>query len=188
MKKEKNVKIKENPVMVDTKKVKGIKIENNASDDNEVKTFIIIVVIIAALVGVIYSLTEYFSKDENVDEVVAGEIDYDKTSVGTILTRPYDNYYVMVYNSEDSKAVLYSTILTRYMENNNDKDYLKIYYCDLNNTLNSKYYNVDADGKSNTEAKNVEDFDFGDLTLLKIENGKITKYIEDYEKIKEILE
>ena len=52
-----------------------------------------------------------------------------------------------------------------------------------NNSSNKR----NNDDKSNPKAKTVEDFDFGSLTLLKIEKGKITKYIEDLDSIKEIL-
>ncbi len=187
MEKKKSNKLKENPIMVDQKKVKNIKIDNS-EDTNEIKSFIIIVVVIAVVIGVIYGLTEIFKKDElPKDEVVAGTIDYDKVAVGTILNRPYDKYYVIVYNSDDEKAVLYSTILTKYMQDSKEKDYVKIYYCDLKNKLNNDYYNKNNDGKSNPKAQFVEEFNFGDLTLLKIEKGKITKYIEDLDSIKEIL-
>lgn len=187
MEKKKNNKLKENPIMVDQKKLKNIKVENS-EDTNEIKSFIIIVVVIAAVIGIIYGLTEIFKEDEiPTDEVVAGSINYDKTSVGTILNRPYDKYYVMVYDSDDDKAVLYSTILTKYMQNSEDKEYVKIYYCDLNNKFNNEYYDKNKDGKSNPKAKSVEEFNFGDITLLKIEKGKITKYIEDLDSIKEML-
>ena len=93
----------------------------------------------------------------------------------------------MVYNGDDSKAVLYSTILTAYMQKSDEDGYKKIYYCDLSNSLNSAYDDVNNDDKSNDKAVSVTEFDFGDVTLLEIKNGKITKYIEDYEQIKEIL-
>ena len=183
----KNKKLKENPIMVDQKKIKSIKVDNS-EDTNEIKSFIIIVVVIAILVGIIYGLTEIFKNDEvPADDVITGMIDYDKTTVGTILNRPYDKYFVMVYNSDDSKAVLYSTILTKYMQNSEEKGYTKIYYCDLNNKLNSEYFNKNNDGKSNPKAKTIQELNFGDLTLLQIEKGKITKYIEDVNVIKEIL-
>jgi len=187
--KKNNKKTKENPIMVEQKKLKNIKINDFAEDGNEIKSFIIIVVIIAILIGIIYGLTELLKSDEkpDKDEIVAGVIDYEKVSVGTILNRPYDEYYVMLYNSEDKNAVVYSTILTKYMQNSTNKDYIKIYYCDLNNTLNKKYYNVNDDNISNPDAEKIEDFDFGELTLLKIKKDKIVEYTEDFKKIKDIL-
>lgn len=188
MKKE-NKKEKINPIMMEQKKVKNIKMGNTSSDDeNVVKKLIVITVIIAILIGIVYGVTEILkSEDEPTESTVKASINYDKVSVGTILNRPYNEYYVLVYNSEDTKAVLYSTILTKYMKNSDEKDYIKIYYCDLNNILNNKYYNVGNDNKSNTEINSVEDFDFGNLTLLKVKNNKVTKYIEDLDEIRSIL-
>jgi len=188
MKKE-NKKEKINPIMMDQRKIKNIKMGDTSSDDeNVVKKLVVITVIIAILIAIVYGVTEIIkSKDETPDSNIQASINYDKVSVGTILNRPYDEYYVLVYNSEDAKAVLYSTILTKYMKNSKEKDYIKIYYCDLNNNLNNKYYNVGNDNKSNTNVNAIEDFDFGDLTLLKVKNNKVTKYLENLDEIKKIL-
>lgn len=178
-----------NSIIKEQKKLKSIKLgENNSEDEFIVKKFIITAGIIIILIGIIYGVTELLIKDTKEDKVVMeGTINYDKISVGTILNRPYEEYFVMVYDSEDKNAVIYSAIISKYMQNNNDKDYKKIYYCDLGNKLNSEFYNINNDNISNKEAKSVEEFDFGSLTLLKINNGKISNYIEDIEKIKEIL-
>lgn len=177
---------KQNPLIKEQKKLKNIKVNNSLSDDESVvKKLIIITVIITVLIGIVYIATELVTKEPEVkDQVKAGEVNYDKISVGTILNRPYDEYYVIVYNAEDSNAVLYSTILTKYMQK---EKAIKIYFCDLNNKLNNSYYNVDNDNISNNKATKVEDFDFSDLTLMKIKNSKIEKYVEDLETIKDIL-
>lgn len=184
--------LKENPIM-NNKKVKKLKrtgMNISSEDENDIKTFIIILVVIVVLVLGIYFLTTIIHKNKNNDtdsDVVAGEINYDKVNVGTILNRPYDDYYVLIYNSEDNEAVRYSTLLNNYMENNSKDGYIKIYFCDLGNSLNSSYYNVNEDNKSNQKAKEVKDFDFSDITLLKIKKGKISEYIEDYKTIQEKL-
>ena len=54
----------------------------------------------------------------------------------------------------------------------------------MGNFLNADYY-VGSDGESNPDAQNISEFAFGDLTLIKVENGKITKYLEDVDAIKE---
>ncbi len=192
MKKNNSKKTLENPIMVEkeNKKQKDIKIKSESGEnENEIKTFIIILVIIVVIVGGIYALTEYFKKDDKKEEnlsntVQAGSINYEKLSVGTLLNRPYDNYYVLVYDSEDDDAILYSTIMSKYMQKKSEKDYVKIYFCDLGNTLNKSYYDVNGDGKSNPKATKLEDLDFGKVTLLKIQKGKIVKYIEEFDKIK----
>jgi len=178
----------ENP-LIKGEKIKKINSGNISEDENEIKAFIIIVIVIAVLIGVIYGLTELFKKDESKEtsNIVTGSINYDKISVGTLLNRPYEEYYVLAYSQDDSKAVLYSTILTKYMQNSKDKDYIKIYYLDLNSQLNKEYYDKNNDGKSNAKAKEIEDLDFGDLTLIKIKKGQIKKYIEDFDTIKDLL-
>lgn len=187
--KKNNKKLKENPIMGNKKNIKGLKISGGSEDQNEIKAFIIIVIVIAVLIGVIYGLTEIFKKDDssNSNEIVTGSINYDKASVGTILNRPYKEYYALVYDSDDNKAVIYSTMLTKYMQNSESENYIKIYFVDLGNDLNKDYHNINGDGTTNPKANEVSEFNFGDLTLIKVENGKIAKYIEEYDTIKEIL-
>ena len=48
---------------------------------------------------------------------------------------------------------------------------------------NKKYY-VGASKESNKNAQSVDEFAFKDLTLLKIKNNKIEKYIETLDTIK----
>jgi len=190
--KKRRTKEKINPLMKDQTKLKNARIKSaniESEDENTVKKFIIITIVIAIIIGGLYAFTELIKKEEEkVDEVKSGEIAYDVVTVGTILNRPYDTYYVLIYNFDDTNAVKYSSILTNYMRFSNNDDYIKAYYCDLSNSLNSKYYNVHGDNSTNKNAKTVEEFNFGDLTLLQIKNGKIVKYIEDYETIKKELQ
>ena len=168
--------VKENPLFNNSKEIKmhGF---NSDEEDNLVKKFIIIVLVIALLAVIIYFVSEIFKKDTetNDNEVQAGVIDYSVVSVGTILNRPYDNYYVMVYPKESDDAFRYSMLISSYT---NKEDAKKIYFCDLDNALN----NI-----SNPKAKKISEFDFGDATLLEIKNGEIVNYIEDYTTIQEKL-
>ena len=185
--KKKTKKEKINPLVMEQKQIKNIKVDNSSveNDENVIKSMTIITCIIVVLIAIVYGVTELLKeKPEEVKEVVAGNINYDKVSVGMLLNRPYDEYYVLVFNSEDSKAILYSTVLTQYLQKEEKK---KIYFCDLNNNLNSPYYNVNNDDKSNPKATKIEDLDFGEITLLKIKNNKINKYIENLDEIKEVL-
>ncbi len=180
--------VKENPMFKNQKKVKvKSNLGSAPEDENEIKSFIIILVVIVVIVGVIYGVTELLKKDEPASDssnVTEGKIDYTKVSVGTMLNRPYDEYYVLAYDSDTTDAILYSTMMTSY---SNKEKGLKIYFLDLNNKLNASYYNKNGDGKSNPKAKNIDELNFGDLTLIKVKKGKITNYIEGYDKIKETL-
>ena len=113
------------------------------------------------------------------ETVTAGVIDYDKVSVGTILNRNINEYYVIVYNQKDENAMYYSAIVTKYLKNDKAK---KVFFCDLDNELNAKFYSKDKE--SNPKAKDASEFSFKDLTLIKVKNGKVDKYIEDLDTIK----
>ncbi len=190
--KKKKQKEKINPIMGNSsknskklKKLKNNRIVNNSEDENEVKSFIIIVVIIAVLVGAIYFATELFKKeDKTANEVKSGEINYDKLTLGMLLNRPYEEYYVIIYDSKDSKAIQYQNAVSKYSSREKS---LKVYYCDLSNKLNSQYYNVGNDNKSNPNAKKISELDLGDVTLIKVKNHEITKYVEGIESINSTL-
>lgn len=171
------------------KRIKMLNKQMNINDENEIKSFIVILLFIIAVIGVLYLITKVTKNETTSDDstVQSGTINYDKLSVGMILNRPYDEYYVILYDSNDNNSIIYSTILSNYMNKKGGKDYIKIYYCDLGNELNAPYYNVKNDNISNKNAKKVEEFDFGSLTLLKIKKGKIVSYIENQEKIEELL-
>ena len=179
--------VKENPI-IKSKNAKGIK-GNSSEENSEIKKFIIIIIVLALLVGAVYGLTLLFSNDKEEYTFVPtkGEINYDKVIVGTILNRPEKEYFVMVYDSTNEDAAKYDGLISQHMSKSSEKNYINIYYCDLNNKLNKDYYNVNNDNKSNKKAKEVSEFDFGDLTLLHIKKGKITVYLEDYKTIQEKL-
>ena len=181
-------KIKKNPYVKNVRNIKGIK-SGATNNDNEIKSFIILILAIAVLIGAIYGITELLKKDKVAEtEKEAVKINYDMTSVGSLLNRPYDEYYVMIYDSNNPESIIYSTLLGNYIGNNSSKDdFIKVYYCDLSNKLNEQYYNVGNDNKSNPNAKSIKELDLGDLTLIKVKKGKIVNYLEDYNKIEELL-
>lgn len=152
----------------------------------EVRKFIIILLVFLVIILGIYFLTKVFVSKEDTpvnDEVQTGIVSYDVVSVGMILNRPYDDYYVIVYDAEETDAVMYSAIINNYQAKDTAK---KIYFCDLGNELNKSY--VSKTGEGNKDAKTTDEFNFGKLTLLQIKNGKITKYIEDLDSIKDTLQ
>ena len=165
-----------------TKKVtkkKTIKEGKNISEESkEMRNFLIILFSIIIIVLIVYGVSKIFIDDtpSDIDEptIQEGVIDYDKVSVGTMLNRNYSEYYVAIYDEENPQAVLYSSIISNYL---NNEDAIKVFFCDLGNQLNSSYY-VGEDGDTNPDAQDVSEFAFGDLTLIRVENGEITDYIE----------
>ena len=172
--------IEEKKIKQKQRKIKDVKVRSEGEE--EIRRFIIILIIVIILVVGIYFLSKLIvnkreSENTTANEV-AGEINYDVLNVGMIFNRPYTEYYVLLYDSENVDAIYYSSIMTNYIHSD---DALKIYYCDLGNSLNSKY--VSSDGKSNKNATTLEEFAFGKITLLKIKDGKITKYLDTTDEI-----
>lgn len=161
-----------------------IKKEKFVSDEQAaVQKFVFILIGIIVILLIVYGVAKIFDdkkKDTSSSDVTAGKINYDKVSIGTMLNRSDSEYYVMIYDGENSNAVLYSAIISKYQ---NTEKSLKIYYCDLGNKLNSKY-KVSDGNSSNPSAKSIGELSLGDLTLIKVKNGKIDKYIEDFTAIK----
>jgi len=157
-----------------------------SEEEHEIKRFGIILFSIIICIVVVYAVSKVLVKNDatnnNEDTVQAGVVDYNIVSVGSILNRPESEYYVLVYNQDDSTSAIYATYGNLYSGKTDAK---KIYYCDLSNELNKAY--VASDGISNSKAKSVKEFKFGEVTLLKIKNKKIALYLEDVDTIKKEL-
>lgn len=181
-KKKTNVKL--NDKVKTNKKKASINIDKYETDEaREVKRFIIILFSIIVVALIVYGITMLINKDsddQTNDYYTAGEIDYDIVVAGTLFNRSESEYYVIAYNGEDSNAIYYSALINKYMGLENS---LKVYFCDLSNALNKEHY-VGEDGTSNKNATKASELAFKDLTLIKIKNGKIVKYVETLDTIK----
>ena len=166
-------------------KTNNIKQEKYISDEaKEIRRFVIILFSVIIFVLVIYGISRVLMDepvDNNKKNVVAGKVDYDMVTIGTMLNRNLSEYYVAIYDEENPKAVYYSTIIAKYAE---EEDAIKVYYCNLGNKLNEKYQAED-ESKTNPDAKSIEELSLGELTLIKIKNGKIVKYLEGLDTIRE---
>lgn len=165
------------------KKIKEVKYRSD--EQKEVIRFIIILISIFVIVGAVYGLSKVFIKDNTSTEKepVTGQINYDIVTVGTMFNRSENEYYVAIYKKTTPSAILYSSVINKYASK--DKS-LHVYFCDLENSLNSAYY-VGEKGVSNPKAKTIDEVAFGDFTFVKIKNGKIVKYIENIDDAKKEL-
>ena len=90
---------------------------NRTEEETEIKKFIIILATVVIFVIGMYFFTRVFvTKDLSDKKETQTEItfDYTKTILGSLLNRPYDEYYVLVYNSEDLKANYYANLISSY--------------------------------------------------------------------------
>jgi hypothetical protein len=158
------------------------------AEQEEMLKFVSVILVVLACVGGIYLLTrafvtkDLFNKDETKESSKV-EVNYKSAIVGNIMNRPYNEYYVMVYDTTSEAASELSTVITNF-ENRTDEAKLHMYIVDLHNKLNADFYNPE---KENKKATGVSNFMFGDRTLLKIKGGKVEKYITDLAKINEEL-
>ncbi len=165
-------------------KNKKVKLEKYRSEEQiEIIRFIRILIVVIILIIGIYLFTRLFvTKDllnnsTNESEINEGSINYNVTNIGSLLNKPENEYYVMIYNTENLRSVYYSGLLTNYERN---EDALKVYFADLNKELNKKFYDSENASK---EFINISDFKVGDLTLIKIKNGKVDRILTNEEEI-----
>lgn len=158
------------------------KVTYQTEEQREMIHFLIVLAVVIVLVLVVYFASKLFVVDKTLFEVSyqTGSVNSERAIVGTIFNRPESEYYVMVYDESKPKAVYYSAISSKYVQKQDGA--LAVYHVDLNNEMNKAYY-VGNEGQSNAKATKSQELKFKDLTLMKIKNGKIVKYLEDIDAI-----
>lgn len=166
------------------KKKKTVRYETE--EQKEVKKFIFVLLgLIIIVVGVYFFTRAFVTKDLfNTNEVTyqEGKINYDVAIVGNMLTRPEKDYYVFAFSNESTKVNYYNTLVNLYTKEENS---LKIYHVDLENELNKKY--VATDNAVSTSFDTMKNLKLGEVTLIKVQDQKVTKYLTNIEDIKKEL-
>lgn len=149
----------------------------------EIKKFIFVLLgLLILLLGVYFFTKAFVTKDlhKNTNDVnyTEGKISYDVVIAGTMLNRPVSEYYVYAFSNEDTNSVYYNTLVSNYSKK--DKA-LQVYFLDIDNALNKDYVDKNNASKNFTTIKELK---LGKLTLMKVKDGKVTKYITNEEEIK----
>ncbi len=159
------------------------------NDDNkEIRNFIIIfIIVILAVIGIYFFTKNIVKKEENTSntenkETTNKEVTMDTTAaiVGNMLNKQESDYYVILFKNDDENVGTYMNMKTEY---NSSKNALPVYVVDLSSGLNSKFYDPN---NINIKGNNVNDYRFGDITLLEIKNGSIFKYYTSVDEIKKV--
>lgn len=161
-----------------------------SEEQNEIVRFLIVLaIVVVAVIGVYFFTSKFVTKESSNDteSESTAVVNYNMAIVGNMLNKPEDEYYVFVYDYESENTDMYVAMnaISNYLSSGED-NLLKIYNVELDNYLN-KSYKVQEGEKSNPKAKKIADFKFGDFTLIKVEKGKVEKYIENAEKIEKEL-
>ena len=154
----------------------------------EIKKFILVLGgLIVILVGIYFFTRAFVTKDlfnkKKSDEInyQVGVISDTNIIVGNLLNRPYEEYYALAFSSKSNLVGYYDTIMSKYKS---EKESLKIYYIDTEDYFNNKY--IDKENPS-TSFESLDKLKLGEMTLMKIKKGKITKLITNVAEVKKEL-
>lgn len=152
----------------------------NDGQSDIIRFFITLIVVVIVVLGLFY-FTKYAINDGDVNIVVFdsvdGAVNYNIASIGTMLGKEDEEYYVFISSSEDDNLVGYQVEIAKYTEQDSD-DILPIFYVDLASAVNNTYIATD-ENPENLDATSIDEMYFGDATLIKVKNGKVVSYITD---------
>ena len=161
-----------------SKKLKQAKFENE--DVAQIRNLIIIFIVVVLICVGVYFLTDNMIKREsnsnNTTQEV--EIDYDIATVGTMFNRVEEEYYVLMYSSENDSKL--DSVLNKYRSSD---DYIKTYFIDLDKKVNGTVLG----DKLVKEPKNSKEVKVTGATLYKIKNGTVVKCYSGIEEITNVL-
>lgn len=164
------------------KEIKQQTIKYVNEDTDQIRKFILILIGVALITGLLYFVTaKYLIKDDFQEENTTKEevtIAYDTIKAGNVFNRPYDKYYVFAYDPTLAKASYYATLISNY-----DNDEIKMYFLDMSLDVNKKYSGEEGNAKATVPSE----LSLTEVTLMLIENGKITKYYENIDDIANII-
>ena len=154
--------------------------EYSGQSENPITNLFKIVVIIVIAFALFYALTYLMTKHNKTyswkNNEVSSVIQYDKIMLGTLLSQPSSEYYVLAYDYSDDNKDIYETYISMYINKNNS---LKIYTSDLSSDFNKKYIAE----KSEFNFDGVKDLKVEQITLFKIKDSKIIEYYEGNDKV-----
>lgn len=145
-----------------------------------IAVIIITLVVSYLIIGVFFTKEISFKKKKEDKKTSQVSIDNTKITAGQIFDKKDSSYYVVIYDV-DSELTNLGTLISVYKSSENS---LPIYTVDSSNKMNSKFITKDS---SNTNPSSYDDLKIKAPTMMKIENGSVTSYIENEDEIKSIL-
>lgn len=152
-----------------------------SEDVVQVKTLIILLLIVALVCVGIYFLTDTMIKKESSKDNTTNEvkIDYDIATIGTMFNRIEEEYYVLMYSNKENGSDL-NSVLDSYRSSDN---YVKTYYIDLDKKINS----IALKDELVKNPASSNEVSVTGATLFKIKDGKAIKTIDGIDKIIDVL-
>ncbi|MDY6071941.1 MAG: hypothetical protein SPI44_03605 [Bacilli bacterium] len=167
-------------------KYKRPKRERNKTNHsmNEVdgfKNFLIVLASVLVFIGIVYlgvlglEKLGVFEAGYTKPSKEATEISTEYIMIGTVFNRP-EKDYIVIFDD-------YSKNINPYVNSLAENYKLRAYKVDMSKSENSKY----KSDKENTNVKKDSDLKINDVTMIRITNGKVSKYIVGADKIEEYL-
>ena len=143
---------------------------------------VILILVVAYFFTRIFVTRDLFNRPPVREDVVTiPDINYDVMALRSMFTRPYKEYYVLIYSSEHRQANFLSILASTFRAG---EDAIKLYFADLNSPFNRSFHSEE----SNPKATSALDLKVGDTTLIKIRDGRIVRFIENIDDITKELE
>ncbi len=104
------------------------------------------------------------------------EIDANKILIGSVFNRDEKTYYVLFDSSKEYESHPHINRIVKELDK-------RVYFVDMSEPENAKHISEEV----NKKATSPEELKINGLTLIKIKNGKISKYISGVEDIEEFV-
>ena len=154
--------------------------KKDVDSDIQLKSFLINLFSVLLFIGIVYAgvyglkKLGVFDPGYTKPTTEAATIDYKYILLGTVFDRADKDYYV-IFDDYEKNAHKYANALVE------DNDKIPVYKVDTSKKENSSCLSEE----SNPNAKNASELKINDITLIRITNGKIAKYVTGSEKIEE---
>ena len=148
-------------------------------EEHQIKSLIIITLILVVIITVIYLLSALFvtkeldwfdNEDEETETLVSNTI-----LASEIFKQKEEEYYVYFYDYADEDSDISSSVSSKLST-------AKVYKVDTGSALNSKYISEE----SNKKAKTLDDLKVKSPTVIKVSGEQIVKYYEGDEITKKL--
>lgn len=157
------------------------KVNYSMNEADGFKNFFIVLVSVLVFIGFIYlgvlglEKLGVFEAGYTKPSKEATEISTEYIMIGTVFNRP-EKDYIVIFDD-------YSKNINPYVNSLAENYKLRAYKVDMSKSENSKY----KSDKENTNVKKDSDLKINDVTMIRITNGKVSKYIVGADKIEEYL-
>lgn len=169
------------------KKNKNVeKIEEITFSNNGWYNKVILILVVISILCLFYLLTVHLTEGGS-NESTTGEpivedtvIQYNEILAGSTFNKSDDKYFVVYYDMSSEDISDISEAISTY---NSKEDSLPLYVVDMSNSLNKKYVSKE----SNKSVTSAADLRINGVTLVRIKNGKLDKYLEGETEVVEYL-